>query len=223
MVLYTGVLDQFQRLDLLLAAMVPVLRQWPRAKLLLLTNIPNVTHERMILDEAARLGIAHAVVLIKPSSLEKTRRLIAICDVAVVPRPCAPGFPIKLLNYMAARRPCVLFASSASGISHGEHAWLAGEDTSTSLANGIIRVLSDPRLAGRLAAGGHDLVRDRHDRRKVVGHLCQAYVRLLKNTKRWKEISQRRTVNPRISVVDEPEAHEPQQSSCLEEALHASA
>ena len=57
--------------------------------------------------------------------------------------PSAPGFPIKLLNYMAANRPCVMFASSASGIAHGEHVWLAGEDTCESLGDGIIRVLTD--------------------------------------------------------------------------------
>jgi glycosyltransferase involved in cell wall biosynthesis len=222
-VLYTGVMDHFQRLDLLLGAMVHVLRRWPRAKLLLLANVPNVKHEQAILDEAMRLGIAHAVVVTTPTSLEKTRRLIAICDVAVVPRPCAPGFPIKLLNYMAARRPCVLYSSSASGISHGEHAWLAGEDSSHSLAKGIIRVLSDPGLAGRLAAGGHRFVRERHDRRKIAGQLCQAYLRLLKGTKRWKQVAQRPPIELKFEESAWSHAAEPVRGDFVEEAVHASA
>jgi glycosyltransferase involved in cell wall biosynthesis len=222
-VLYTGVLDQFQRIDLLLGAMVNVLRRWPRAKLLLLTNVPSAKHQQALFNEATRLGIAHAVVLTNPSSLEKTRRLIAICDVAVVPRPCAPGFPIKLLNYMAARRPCVLFASSASGISHGEHAWLCGEDSSQSLAKGIIHVLSNRSLATRLAAGGHRLVCERHDRRKVAGQLCQAYVRLLKGTKRWRQVAQRAPVAPELGAIVHTDATKTQENGCLEEAVHASA
>ena len=44
-VLYSGVIDQFQRLDLLLGAMTHVLRRVPRAKLLLLATIRNAKHE----------------------------------------------------------------------------------------------------------------------------------------------------------------------------------
>jgi glycosyltransferase involved in cell wall biosynthesis len=200
-VLYSGVIDQFQRLDLLLGAMVHVLRRVPRAKLLVLSTIQNAKHEQAIREEARRLGVASSVILRVPTDMEKGRRLLAVCDVAVVPRPCAPGFPIKLLNYMAARRPCVMFASSASGISHGQHAWLAGEDTSRSLAEGIIRVLTDAHLAARLAAGGNRFARERHDRRKVAAQLCQAYVRLLEGTRRWAQILQR------------PRAHSPWEES----------
>jgi len=143
--------------------------------------------------------------------------------VAVVPRPCAPGFPIKLLNYMAARRPCVMFASSSSGITHGEHAWLAGEDSSQSLAKGIIHVLSNGKLAARLAAGGHRLVCERHDRRKVVAQLCQTYVRTLKGTKRWKQVAERTPVAPELGAIVHSELRNTQESGCLEEAVHASA
>lgn len=222
-VLYSGVIDQFQRLDLLLGAMVHVLRRVPRAKLLLLATIRNAKHERAIREEAARLGIESSIILTNPSGLEKGRRLLSICDVAVVPRPCAPGFPIKLLNYMAANRPCVMFASSASGISHGEHAWLAGEDTSRSLGDGIIRVLTDQRLATRLAAGGNRFVRERHDRRKVVVQLCRAYVRLLKGTRRWAEIEMRARVEPVQAETSFANALYIERNGDLEGAVHASA
>jgi glycosyltransferase involved in cell wall biosynthesis len=221
-VLYSGVIDKFQRLDLLLGAMVHVLRRVPQAKLLLLATIPNAEHERAILDEARRHQIEHSLILRVPSDMMKGRRLLEICDVAVVPRPGAPGFPIKLLNYMAARRPCVMFASSASGILHGCHAWLAGEDTSRSLAEGIARVLVDKPLAARLASGGYQLVRERHDRRKVVGQLCQAYLRLLRGTRRWEQIANR---PQSTSVWNGETSTDPllERDGYWEEAVHASA
>ena len=222
-VLYSGVIDQFQRLDLLLGAMAHVLRRVPRAKLLLLATIRNAKHERAIREEAARLGIESSFILTNPSGLEKGRRLLSICDVAVVPRPGAPGFPIKLLNYMAANRPCVMFASSASGIAHGHHAWLAGEDTSRSLGDGIIRVLTDQRLAARLAAGGNRFVRYRHDRRKVVVQLCRAYVRLLRGTRRWGEIEMRPHVESDPSETSFAKALYIERNGNLEGAVHASA
>jgi 1,2-diacylglycerol 3-alpha-glucosyltransferase len=133
--------------------------------------------------------------------MENGLRLLSICDVAVVPRPCAPGFPIKLLNYMAAQRACVMYASSVSGLSHGEHVWLAAEDTAESLGGAITRVLRDASLRTRIAVGGHYFVRNRHDRRAVAAHLAQAYCRLLLPTRRWDEIAHR----PRVpKIVESP-------------------
>jgi glycosyltransferase involved in cell wall biosynthesis len=221
-VLYSGVIDQFQRLDLLLGAMAHVLRRVPRAKLLLLATIPNSKHEQAIWEEAERLGITKSIVLRSPSGMDKGQRLLSICDVAVVPRPCAPGFPIKLLNYMAARRPCVMFASSASGMAHGDHIWLVGEDTSEALGKGIVRLLTDSRLRARIAAGGSRFVRERHDRRNVAEQLCQSYVRLLKETRRWKESASR---PPAQLERDIPASDSVDLMSdrYLEEPIHASA
>ncbi|HJQ78633.1 MAG TPA: glycosyltransferase family 4 protein [Lacipirellulaceae bacterium] len=222
-VFYSGVIDQFQRLDLLLRAMAYVLRRIPRAKLLLLSTIRNEKHEEAIRREASRLGIAKSLILRVPSDMEKGQRLLSICDVAVVPRPGAPGFPIKLLNYMAAQRPCVMFASSASGLSHGEHVWLVGEDTGPALGKGIVRLLNDAPLRERLAAGGNRFVRARHDRRAVAAQLCQAYVRLLKETRRWPEIAGRPRVHEPSPEVLPTDAVAFNSNRYLEGAVHASA
>jgi glycosyltransferase involved in cell wall biosynthesis len=193
-VFYSGVIDQFQRLDLLLGAMVHVIRRIPRAKLLIMASIPHAKHQAALLEEAARLGVARNLVLQFPVDMERGLKLISLADVAVVPRPAAPGFPIKLLNYMAAARPCVMFASSASRVSHGEHVWLAANDTSESLGAALVRVLRDPSLQLRIGEGGRQFVQARHDRRVVAEQLCRAYLRLVEGTRRWDEITKRPSV-----------------------------
>jgi glycosyltransferase involved in cell wall biosynthesis len=193
-ILYSGVVDQFQRLDLLLESMVHVLSRFPRAKLLVLTNVSNGKGDAAIREHARALGIEGSIVMMSPQSLDQGLKLISICDVAVVPRPKAPGFPIKLLNYMAAKRPCVMYASSCSRLSHGEHVWLAADDTPESLAGAIVRVLKDDELRERIAEGGYQFVQARHDRRVAAAQLCESYVRLLRPTRRWNEIATRPTV-----------------------------
>lgn len=221
-VMYSGVIDQFQRLDLLIGAMAHVLKRFPQAKLLILANVPNEKHEAAIREEAQRLGIAGSVILQAPQDMEKGLRLLSMCDVAVVPRPGAPGFPIKLLNYMAAERACVMFASSASALAHGEHVWLAGEDTAQSLGAAITRVLRDPALRKRVARGGHYFVRERHDRRSVAAKLCQAYCRMLQPTGRWRDVESRPVVQPPLET---PATHlwDVQAEIPEEIELHASA
>ena len=190
-VLYSGVIDNFQRLDLLVEAMKQVLRRDPRSKLVVLSSIRHNQHEHALLAAAKKHGVEKNLILYTPSGMQEGLRLLPMADVAVVPRPAAPGFPIKLLNYLAAALPSVQFASSASRVSHGEHVWLASEDTAESLGHAITQVLRDENLRDRIAAGGHRFVRENHDRRVVAENLCAAYQRLVEPTKRWAEISQR--------------------------------
>jgi glycosyltransferase involved in cell wall biosynthesis len=223
-VLYSGVIDRFQRLDLLLGAMQQVVERLPRAKLLILTAIPNAKHEQEIREQAACLGIAQNLILLAPSNMEKGHRLLSLCDVAVVPRPGAPGFPIKLLNYMAAERPCVMYASSSSGLSHGENVWLVRDDTSQALGEGIVRLLSSEQLRKRIAAGGYRFVRERHDRRQVAAQLCRAYVHSLRGRRRWGQIVQRPSVDAPSVAAIAAEASDPvRRMNYLEGAIHASA
>jgi hypothetical protein len=92
---------------------------------------------------------------------------------------------------MAAQRACVMFKSSASGLSHGANVWLAAEDTAESLGAAIARVLRDRSLQSRIAAGGYYFARNRHDRRAVAHQLCQAYCRLLLPTRHWRHVAAR--------------------------------
>jgi glycosyltransferase involved in cell wall biosynthesis len=179
-ILYSGVLDQFQRLDLLLEAMVHVVRHEPAARLLIVVTIPHSAHLAAIRGRARDLGIAGQVVCTEPQSLSAVRDFLMAGDVAVVPRPQAPGFPIKLLNYLAARRPCVLFASSAShGLVDGENVRLVAPDTSAALGAALVEVLRDDELCRRLAHHGHQFVRAHHDRKVIAGQVCATYLRTL--------------------------------------------
>lgn len=178
-VLYAGLMDEFQRLDLLLEAMVEVAREVPEARLLFVSTIPNDKHRANFLALAEKLGVADRIVVTDPQPLESVRLYLQAADVAVVSRPQVPGFPIKLINYMAARKACVLFASSAGLLTDEEDALLAPEDTGKSLGEALVRALGDPLLRQRLAGNGYQFVREHHDRRLVARQVCEAYARVL--------------------------------------------
>ncbi len=196
-VLYAGVLDEFQRLDLLLEAIRPVKQQAPAAKLLVVVTIPHEGHLARLRARAAELGVADRLVLTEPQPLAAVPDFLAACDVAVVPRPQAPGFPIKLLNYMAAGRPSVLFASSAStGMVHGDNVYLAAPDTGAALGEALLAVLGDAPLRQRLGRGGLRFVRENHDRARVAGQVCEVYCRTLAGAGRLVSRSRRVAAEP---------------------------
>ena len=174
-VVYTGVMDRFQRLDLLLEAMVEVFKHHPKAKLLMVVTIPSEKHMASLRLQAEELGISDRVVFTPPQPLSNVGGILKSSDVAIVPRPAAPGFPIKLLNYMTAKCPCVLFQSSSSGLTHRKNAYLAASDTSESLAEGIIELLGDRELRRRVAEDGYRFVCEHNDRRLTATKVAAIY------------------------------------------------
>ena len=200
-ILYAGVTDSFQRIDLLLEALKQLLFYEPEAKLLMVTTIHQPHHLKRVEAIAQRLGIAKHVVFTEVQPLTAIPNFLQACDVAVVPRPGASGFPIKLLNYMAARRPCVLFASSSSRLVHGRDAFLVSPDTSMALAEGLLQVLRDDELRRTLAEGGFEFVCTHHDRRATAQQLCATYMKLLGSTRRF-----RREGRPLVGLPQKTEA-----------------
>lgn len=179
-VLYAGLLDEFQRLDLLLEAMAVVARSSPRARLLVVVNVANPGQLAGLRESAARLGLTDRLVVTDPQPLPALWDYLAACDVAVVPRPQVPGFPIKLLNYMAARRASVLFASSAGrDLVDREAALLVAPDSGKALGQAVLRVLTDDGLRARLERNAYRFVQEHHDRRVVARQLCEFYLRTL--------------------------------------------
>lgn len=178
-VLYAGVLDKFQRIDLLLEAMVHVLKVHPDATLLMAVTIPAEKNLNRVKQQAAELEIADRVVFTDPLDLDGVRQCLQLCDVTVIPRPGAPGFPIKLLNYMSASKPCVMYASSASGLENRQHALLIEEDTSAALAGGLLELIGSEPLRETLGANAYDFLLEHHDRRLTAKQLCDVYFRTL--------------------------------------------
>jgi glycosyltransferase involved in cell wall biosynthesis len=206
-VLYAGVMDEFQRLDLLLEAMAVVGQSVADAKLLVVVTIPKEAHLARIRRQAEELKVTDRLVFTDPQPLGAVRDCLAACDIAVVPRPRAPGFPIKLLNYMAASKPCVLYASSASrGLVHGENAFLVTPDTGPALGEAILELLRDKDLRTRLARNGNEFVREHHDRRAIARHVCATYLRTLAAVGRSPRGARRPLGPPEVSHVEWPAA-----------------
>ncbi len=145
-VMYTGALEGFQRVDYLIRAMARVVRSHPNALLLIVNNIPNDAVKAELSALAEELGVLSRIVFAEGVSFKHLPDYLAAADVAVVPRPACPGFPIKLLNYMAAGRAVVSFEASAKSLCHGYNGYAAKNGDADDLAAGIELFLADPEL-----------------------------------------------------------------------------
>jgi len=152
-ILYTGNLDAYQELDLLRAAA---------------SRLPAATPAIVIATHDARganrrAGESTRVRYVEIGGIEEVRALCAEARLLVATRRRPGGFPIKLLNYMEAARPIVVFEGAAADLEHGRSAWVVPDSTGAAgLADSIARLLDDAALCQRLGAGARLRLETRH-------------------------------------------------------------
>jgi glycosyltransferase involved in cell wall biosynthesis len=178
-VMYTGVLNAFQRIDYLLRAFAVVSKQQPDALLMMVSALVSESHQREHKKLADQLGISNAIKWIAPHSLEDLPSYLALASVTVISRPECPGHPVKLLNYMLAGKPIVCFEGAAKGLSHLHDAFIVPNHDCEALGKGIITLLKDRELAARLGVNARMTVLANFDWRRICGTIERIYDRLL--------------------------------------------
>jgi glycosyltransferase involved in cell wall biosynthesis len=178
-VMYTGVLNAFQRVDYLLRAFAVALRERPEALLLVVSPLVSESLEKEQKQLAAELGISSSIVWISPHALQDLPSYLALADVTVVPRPECPGHPVKLLNYMLAGKPVVSFAGGAKGVRHLHDAFIVPNHDFEALGRGIMTLLNDRALAAKLGANARATVLAEFDWRQICRKIERIYGQLL--------------------------------------------
>jgi glycosyltransferase involved in cell wall biosynthesis len=103
--LYLGALDNVRRLGFIIRVLAAVRKELPDVKLYLVGSADDPRDEQDLLDEAERLGVRAAVVLVGQLPQAEALRYVAEADVCVSPIVPTPilnaGSPTKLIEYMA--------------------------------------------------------------------------------------------------------------------------
>ncbi|MBI3810677.1 MAG: glycosyltransferase family 4 protein [Nitrospirae bacterium] len=149
-VMYTGTMDPFQRIDYLLRAMQKVVSALPETRLMIVSNIvvkEFLDRHRML---ARDLGIEDRVIFTGPIPLPELPSYLAAADVVVMPRPACPGHPVKLLNYMAAGKAIVAFEGSAKGLRNLYNGIVVPDHDWGQFGAGILTLMKETELALRL-------------------------------------------------------------------------
>jgi glycosyltransferase involved in cell wall biosynthesis len=154
-VVYLGLLADYQGTDILLEAAAKIAKQREDVHFLVM-GFPNVGHYRRMADS---LGIANHVTFTGKIPYGRARDFLALGDIAVAPKLSATEGSGKILNYMAMGLPTVAFDTPVSREYLGELGIYATPSEPVSLANALARGLEHAEANGL----GQDL------RRRAVG------------------------------------------------------
>jgi glycosyltransferase involved in cell wall biosynthesis len=139
LVVYLGLLADYQGTDALLRAAAHLLHQRDDVHFLIM-GFPAVEHYRQM---ARRLGVADHTTFTGKIPYHQARDFLALGDIAVAPKLSATEGSGKILNYMAMGLPTVAFDTPVSREYLGDEGLYAAPGDSASLAQALLRGLSD--------------------------------------------------------------------------------
>lgn len=148
-VLYSGNLDNYQNVPLLFEVMKRVEAEEPGTQLVIATTSDKIVEEARVVKTP---DLAAAVRELK-------RDVIFAC-----PRISWSGYPIKLLNAMAAGLPIVCCKSSAHPITHQYNGLIVPDNDVEAFAASVLRLMKDPALRKNLGAQARRTVEEKHTR-----------------------------------------------------------
>lgn len=112
-------------------------------------------------------------------SFAEMRGLLALAWVAVLPRTSPYGFPIKLVNYLAAGKTIVAFRLAAPFLAEPPTTFLVEEISAKRLAGGIVTLLRDQSLRAALGVAARRAARETYRWGRTVACLETVYLAML--------------------------------------------
>lgn len=171
-ILYTGNLDAYQNLGFLRRVMERVRRAEPDARLTVATSRPEAV-------AGVFGGEAHAV---DTPDFAATQRVLAQDAVVVCPRVSWSGYPIKLLNAMAAGKPVVACRGAAHPLTDGADGLVVDDNGVNAFAEAVLRLWHDPGLRARLGTAARETVAEHHAPTKVAAQVETVLERAIART-----------------------------------------
>lgn len=173
-IVYLGLLAEYQGTPHLLQAMQAILPHHPDVHLLMM-GFPGVEHYQRM---AAALGVQDRVTFTGRVFYEEAARHLALGTVAVAPKLSLTEGAGKLLNYMAMGLPTVAFDTPVAHEYLGGAGLFANRGESASLAAQILRVFDDPALGAGLGRALRQRAIDHFQWQRAGAQLEAAYASL---------------------------------------------
>jgi glycosyltransferase involved in cell wall biosynthesis len=172
-VLYAGTFEPYQGLDLLVDASPIVVHACTNVRFLCLGG--NRNQVATIKTRAHQLGVSESFILPGTIPPEDVEQHFKIASVLVSPRILGTNTPLKIYSYLRSRIPIV----ATNILSHTQvltpNVALLVEPQPESLAAGILRVLNDSQLSGRLVENALQLAQESYSSETYHSKIAEVF------------------------------------------------
>jgi len=173
-IVYLGLLNRYQGLDLLLEALQLVRHKVPQAHCLLM-GYPDQEYRQ----KASSMGLTDMITFTGRVPYDRAPAYLCAGDLAVSPKLARTEANGKLFNYMACALPTVAFESEVNREILGETGIYADYGNSTSLAEHVVLTFQDEDVMRRLGRESRVRAIQLHSWHERAAQLESTYRRLL--------------------------------------------
>lgn len=172
-VLYTGNLEPYQGVDLLVDAFAIAAREEPRLRLAVIGGVPDDVEALRSRIEAH--GLRDRAAVTGPRPFEDLHLYLADADILACPRVRGINTPMKIYPYLHTAKPVIATdLPTHTQLLTPDLAMLA-PPTPQAFARGMLELARDPELRVRLGAAGRELIEREHTYEAHRRRLNDAY------------------------------------------------
>ncbi|MBN2201207.1 glycosyltransferase family 4 protein [bacterium] len=171
-VLYTGTFEPYQGLDLLVESAVPVVRKIPRVRFLMVGGHPDQVAS--VEKSVAERGLSGAFTFTGQVKPQEVNSYIRCADVLVSPRTRGTNTPLKLYAYLRSGVPMVATRLWTHTQVLDERTAVLTDPDPAAFGAGIVRLLRDKSLAGRIGRAAVRLADEAYSYRVYLEKLGRA-------------------------------------------------
>lgn len=172
-IVYTGNLEQYQGIDLLIESAEIVVQNYPNAVFLLVGGKQNQVADWK--KEIAQRKLNGSVRLMGTVSLEEAKIYSALADILVSPRTDGLSVPLKIYTYLESGKPIVATNIAAHTLILDQDNAVLVDSTPTALAQGITQLIQQPELQAHLGSQARKLAHERYSTNGYLIRLREVY------------------------------------------------
>jgi glycosyltransferase involved in cell wall biosynthesis len=175
-VMYVGNLEKYQGIELLLESFRMVFLKVSNANLVIIGG--SETDIQSYKQKAVKLGIEHNTHLIGPRPIAQLGSFLKQADVLVSPRIEGGNTPMKIYSYLDSGRPVIATRLPTHTQVLDDQIALLSKADPKDMAEGMIRLLTDKKLAFKLADFAKERVKEEYSYEAFERKLLTFYKRL---------------------------------------------
>ena len=172
-ILYTGTMEAYQGIDLLLESAKQVVKQYEQVKYVLVGGNPRQIQQMK--DLAALLGIEKITCFLGQRPVEEMPVFMRLADILVSPRKDGKNTPLKIYSYLKSGKPIVAtnILTHTQALNH-DVAMLTENDPEA-FAEGTLKLITDPKLRQQLATNALRLSEEKYSYHAYLEKTAQVY------------------------------------------------
>ena len=188
-IIYTGTYERYQGLDMALKSVDIIKNKYPNVIFIVVGA--KVQQAQEWTEKAEKMGLGNHTLFLDVVSPEKSMLFLALGSVLLSPRLDGTSTPLKIYSYLHAEKPIVATnITSHTQVLTNDTALLV-DPNEKALADGIIKILDNPKLAEQLGQNALQLARDKFGRQDYISKVNQIYNTILPGEKIEKRILSR--------------------------------